>query len=224
MLAGESPLGGRTPQIIMARRQSEVPVSLRVMRETVPEGLDTAVLKALSRLPADRYASAGLYAEAVIVAASGASGAHVSASTPGLMPALATTTQTTATGPPASGDRTLSFWEELKRRKVINVAIVYLAVAWPVSEATQMFLGDWFDKEGMARIVIGAVAAGFPFALLLAWLFEVSREGVTKTGSYELVESNGQARRWPVVSRRAIAVVVVVLAIYGAWKLLGSLP
>jgi serine/threonine-protein kinase len=71
MLAGEAPLAGRSPQITMARRQSESPTSLSLLRETVPEALDLAVLKALARLPADRYAEASQYARPHAVARHG---------------------------------------------------------------------------------------------------------------------------------------------------------
>ncbi len=69
MLAGEAPLAGRSPQITMTRRQSESPTSLTLLRETVPEPLDSVILKALARLPADRYATAGQYGDAVQVGA-----------------------------------------------------------------------------------------------------------------------------------------------------------
>ncbi|MCL7970887.1 MAG: serine/threonine protein kinase, partial [marine benthic group bacterium] len=57
MLAGEAPLAGRSPMITMTRRQEETPTSTSLLRDTVPPPLDAAVLKALARLPADRYST-----------------------------------------------------------------------------------------------------------------------------------------------------------------------
>ena len=59
MLAGEPPHTGATVQAVIAKLLTERPTRLRVIRDTVPEGVDAAVAKALAKLPADRYASAG---------------------------------------------------------------------------------------------------------------------------------------------------------------------
>ena len=58
MLAGEQPFTGPTPQAMIARRFTESPRPLRAVRETVPEHVERAVAKALSKSPADRFSSA----------------------------------------------------------------------------------------------------------------------------------------------------------------------
>jgi eukaryotic-like serine/threonine-protein kinase len=58
MLAGEPPFSGPTPQAMIARRFTESPRPLRTVRETVPENVEKAVAKALSKSPADRHSSA----------------------------------------------------------------------------------------------------------------------------------------------------------------------
>jgi TolB-like protein/Flp pilus assembly protein TadD len=58
MLAGEPPFSGPTPQAMIARRFTELPRPLRAVRETVPENVEKAVAKALSKSPADRFSSA----------------------------------------------------------------------------------------------------------------------------------------------------------------------
>jgi eukaryotic-like serine/threonine-protein kinase len=65
MLAGEPPFTGPTAQVITARRMSEPARPLRKTRETVPEPVERAVAKALARVPADRYATAGEFARAL---------------------------------------------------------------------------------------------------------------------------------------------------------------
>lgn len=57
MLTGEPPLTGRTAQSIFARRLTESPPSARVRRETVPDSVDRALTRAMSRHPVDRQAS-----------------------------------------------------------------------------------------------------------------------------------------------------------------------
>jgi len=62
MLAGEPPHTGATVQAVIARLMTERPTRLRTIRDTVPEGVDAAVAKALAKFPADRFASAREFA------------------------------------------------------------------------------------------------------------------------------------------------------------------
>ncbi len=65
MLAGEPPVSGASAQAIIAKLLTERPTRLRVTRDTVPETVDDAVLRALAKVPSDRYASAGEFAAAI---------------------------------------------------------------------------------------------------------------------------------------------------------------
>jgi serine/threonine-protein kinase len=65
MLIGEPPFTGPTTQAVIARVLTESPRSVRVGRPTVPQHIDAAVQKALSKLPADRFRTALAFAEAL---------------------------------------------------------------------------------------------------------------------------------------------------------------
>jgi serine/threonine-protein kinase len=65
MLVGEVPHAGATVQAVIAKVIMDTPRSVRVMRQTVPESVDTAVLKALAKVPADRWPSARAFADAL---------------------------------------------------------------------------------------------------------------------------------------------------------------
>ena len=69
MIAGEPPITGATKQAIFAKLLTEPPTKLRVIRNTVPEVVERAVGKALSKVPADRFATAGAFARALGVPA-----------------------------------------------------------------------------------------------------------------------------------------------------------
>jgi serine/threonine-protein kinase len=71
MLGGEPPFTGPTAQAIVARVLSDAPRPLTDMRQTVPLHVDAAVRAALQKLPADRPASAGAFAEALALPVSG---------------------------------------------------------------------------------------------------------------------------------------------------------
>jgi serine/threonine protein kinase len=69
MLAGEPPFTGPSHQAISAKHQHERPPSLRVVRPTVSEAFEDALEKALAKVPADRFATAGEFAAALRSAA-----------------------------------------------------------------------------------------------------------------------------------------------------------
>ena len=74
-----------------------------------------------------------------------------------------------------------NFFTELKRRKVYRVAIAYAVMAWLLIQiATQVFpfmeIPNW-----AVRLVIMLLALGFPVALVLAWAFDLTPEGVKRT-------------------------------------------
>ncbi len=74
-----------------------------------------------------------------------------------------------------------NFFTELKRRSVYKVAVAYTVVAWLLIQvATQVFpflqIPDW-----AIRLVIVLCALGFPIALVIAWAFELTPEGIKRT-------------------------------------------
>lgn len=65
MLAGEPPFVGPTAQVMIARRLSQPPPSVRTIRPQVPEALDAVLHRALAPIPADRFATAAEFARAL---------------------------------------------------------------------------------------------------------------------------------------------------------------
>src|SRR6476646_5051118 len=74
-----------------------------------------------------------------------------------------------------------SFFAELKRRNVYKVAIAYAVVGWLLIQvATQVF--PFFEIPNWAvRLVVLAIVVGFPIALVMAWAFELTPEGLKRT-------------------------------------------
>ena len=71
MLVGEPPFSGPTAQVILSRVMTEEPIPVALQRKTVPASVDAAVGRALEKLPADRFQTAGQFAEALRGAAPG---------------------------------------------------------------------------------------------------------------------------------------------------------
>jgi hypothetical protein len=72
------------------------------------------------------------------------------------------------------------FFAELKRRKVFRLALVYLVVAWVLVQIVAtveapLNLPDWVDT-----LVIVLLAVGFPVALILSWVFDLTPGGVVR--------------------------------------------
>jgi TolB-like protein/Tfp pilus assembly protein PilF len=88
-----------------------------------------------------------------------------------------------------------SFLAELKRRNVYKVAVAYAVVGWLLVQiATQVFpfleIPNW-----VVRLVIALVAIGFPIALVIAWAFELTPEGIKRTEDVDLAASARQPRK-----------------------------
>jgi adenylate cyclase len=83
----------------------------------------------------------------------------------------------------------MNFFAELKRRNVYKVAVAYAIVGWLlVQVATQVFpfleIPNW-----VVRLVIALVAIGFPIALVIAWAFEATPEGIKRTEDVDPFDS-----------------------------------
>ncbi len=96
-----------------------------------------------------------------------------------------------------------NFFAELKRRNVYKVAVAYAVVGWLLIQvATQVF--PFLDIPNWAiRLVILLTALGFPIALIIAWAFELTPEGIRRT---EDADAAGQR------SRGGIWMALVVIA------------
>src|SRR5260370_32969908 len=82
-----------------------------------------------------------------------------------------------------------NFFAELKRRNVYKVAIAYGVVAWLLMQvASQIF--PFFEIPNWAvRLVVLLLIIGFPVAMILAWAFELTPEGIKRTEDVDLSKS-----------------------------------
>jgi len=87
-----------------------------------------------------------------------------------------------------SPNKLIRLWQELKRRKVFSVVTTYVATAYIIIEVTNnlavpLRLPDWFLTLELIILVIG-----LPVIVLLSWIFDITSEGIKKTGSAEEIE------------------------------------
>src|SRR2546423_5982066 len=75
------------------------------------------------------------------------------------------------------------FFQELKRRKVYRVAIAYIVAGWALAQGLAQVLPVFEISNSVIRVVIALLLIGFPVALVLAWIFDVTPEGIKATPS-----------------------------------------
>jgi adenylate cyclase len=111
-----------------------------------------------------------------------------------------------------------SFFGELKRRNIYKVAVAYAVVAWLLIQiATSTFpvleIPNWAIK-----LVIALVVLGFPIALILAWAFELTPEGIKRAEDVvpneSITKKSGRKLIAFIIAVMALAVAVLLFQIY----------
>jgi TolB-like protein/Tfp pilus assembly protein PilF len=74
-----------------------------------------------------------------------------------------------------------NFFAEMKRRNVYKVAVAYAVVGWLVIQISSTVLPTFHAPEWVVQTLVVLVALGFPIALVLAWAFEATPEGIKRT-------------------------------------------
>ena len=73
------------------------------------------------------------------------------------------------------------FLAELKHRKVYRAAVVYAAVGWALLEAADVVLPRLGLPDWSVDVVLAVVLLGFPLAIVFAWIFDISPQGIVRT-------------------------------------------
>ncbi|MGD8482228.1 MAG: adenylyl cyclase, partial [Gammaproteobacteria bacterium] len=107
-----------------------------------------------------------------------------------------------------------SFFSELKRRNVIRVAVLYTVVAWVLIQVVDIVMPRLGIPEWGVTFVIVILGVGFPVALIFAWAFELTPEGIKRTRDVDPQESIT-----PVTGQKINHLVIGVLAVAVAYLL-----
>jgi TolB-like protein/tetratricopeptide (TPR) repeat protein len=79
-----------------------------------------------------------------------------------------------------------SFFAELKRRNVYKVAVAYGVGGWALSQGIAQVLPVFDVPSWLIRLLIALIIIGFPIALIFAWAFEITPEGVKRADEVDL--------------------------------------
>ena len=101
------------------------------------------------------------------------------------------------------------FFTELKRRKVYRVAVAYAIVAWLLIQATSILFPTFEAPSWVMKVFVTAVILGFPVALILAWAFDLTPEGLKRSDEVPQTQAiaSKAGKKWT-----AIIVAAAVLA------------
>src|SRR5947208_662728 len=119
-----------------------------------------------------------------------------------------------------------SFFSELKRRNVYKVAVAYIVAGWALSQGiAQVF--PVFDISNWAiRLIVLLIIIGLPIALILAWMFEITPQGIKRTATADAMPAaiRGKKQVWiyVVVIGAAISMGLFFLGRYSARSITGA--
>src|SRR3984893_9780087 len=97
----------------------------------------------------------------------------------------------------------LSFFSELKRRNVYKVAVAYVVGGWALSQGIAQVFPVFDVPNWVIRLIVLLIIIGFPVAVVLAWAFEITPEGIKRT---EDVDLSGQQ-----VPKKHVWIYVVII-------------
>jgi adenylate cyclase len=104
-----------------------------------------------------------------------------------------------------------NFFSELKRRNVYKVAVAYAVVGWLLVQVTTQVFPIFEIPNWALRLIVLAIIVGFPIALVIAWAFELTPEGIKHTEDVDLSDKSvSKNRTWIYVTLLAAALSIAL--------------
>ena len=110
-----------------------------------------------------------------------------------------------------------NFFAELKRRNVYKVAIAYAVISWLLVQAGSILFPTFEAPGWVMKAFVTVIAAGFPIALVIAWAFEMTPQGMKRT---EDISPDEFIPQW---SRRKFATLILSMAVIAGGLLIFQL-
>jgi adenylate cyclase len=106
----------------------------------------------------------------------------------------------------------MSLLAEMKRRKVFRVGAAYAVAAWALAQIADLVLANTSAPGWVMQVILLVLALGFPVALILAWAYELTPDGVRRTETAD----DGKATRGLTTGDAVLIVLMLaVIAIAG---------
>ena len=88
------------------------------------------------------------------------------------------------------------FFAELKRRNVYKVAVAYVVAGWALAQGIAQVFPVFDIPNWIVRVIVLLIVIGFPIALVLAWAFELTPEGLKRTETADAAHQHSTNRVW----------------------------
>ena len=89
-----------------------------------------------------------------------------------------------------------NFFGELKRRNVYRVAVAYVVAGWALAQGIAQVFPVFDIPNWVVRVIVVLIVIGFPIALVLAWAFELTPEGLKRTEAADAAKQHSRNRVW----------------------------
>jgi hypothetical protein len=105
----------------------------------------------------------------------------------------------------------LSFFNELKRRNVFRIGIAYSIVSWLIAQIADLAADAFFAPDWVMKMIITVLFLGFPVALVMAWAYELTSEGLRRESDVAHGQSSVQANASKLDRTITIALILAVV-------------
>src|SRR6187399_1011871 len=118
-----------------------------------------------------------------------------------------------------------NFFAELKRRNVYKVAVAYIVAGWALSQGIAQVLPVFDVPNWTIRLIVVLIIIGLPVALVLAWAFEITPEGIKRTEMADRMPSAAQRKKHTWIYIVIVgAVVSITLFLLGRYSAISGAP
>src|SRR5437899_580215 len=119
-----------------------------------------------------------------------------------------------------------NFFAELKRRNVYKVGIAYIVAGWALSQGIAQVFPVFDIPNWIIRLIVLLIILGLPIALVLSWMFEITPEGIKRTGAADAVGQHSRGHTWIyiVIVAAAFSIGLFFLGRYSAGNKESGLP
>ena len=105
--------------------------------------------------------------------------------------------------------------KELKRRNVFRVGLAYAIASWLIIQVLEIVLDSFGSPEWVMKTVLVVLACGLPVALIFAWAFELTPEGIKREKDVDRTQSitpqTGRKLDFTIIGILAVAVILLLM-------------
>src|SRR4029077_102749 len=113
-----------------------------------------------------------------------------------------------------------NFFAELKRRNVYKVAIAYIVGGWALSQGIAQVFPVFDIPNWVIRLIVLLIILGLPIAVVLAWMFELTPQGIKRTETADAMPTAAKPKKYiwlyVVVIGAAVSIGLFLLGRYSA--------